>query len=107
MRSYVKPDMLTRVPIQGGELVLSPGYDVVHYFPPLGAMMLKYWNTDNNGMSNVMVSIESGTALSEHCGLSVVTRPFILATEHEALLDWRSRELTDEAYGFDTPPTDV
>lgn len=101
LHNYIRPDMLMKVPIQGGELVLSPGYDVVHYFPPLGAMMLKYWNTDNNGMSNVLMTVESGAALADHCGLSVISRQFILASEHESLVDWQAGQLKDGDFGFE------
>lgn len=98
--NYIRPDMLSRVPIIGGELTLSPGYDVIHVFRPLGAVMLKYWNTDGGGMSNVLMSEEQGMALGNIAGLAVVERPFILATEHEQLIKWQADQMRDSDFGF-------
>lgn len=98
--NYIRKDTLSKVPIQGGELILSPGYDVIHHFEPLGAMMLKYWNTEGNTMCNVMIQPSSGLFLMEHCGLSIVDRPFILASEHEALISWQAEQMTDRDFGL-------
>lgn len=100
MSNYVRPDTLSRVPITGGELILSPGYDVLHHFEPLGAFMLKYWDTDKNNMSNVLLRGASALYLMVNCGLTVVERPFILASEHESLVQWQSDSITDADFGL-------
>lgn len=97
---YIKPDAIAKVPIIGGELLLSPGYDVLHYFAPLGAVMLKYWNQEGSGMSNVLMTEESGHALAEQVGLMIVERPFIFVSEHESLVQWRADNLNDGDYGL-------
>jgi hypothetical protein len=97
---YVQPDICHRVPIQGGELILSPAYDVVHFFPQIGGVMLKYWNSEGNGMSNVLMTPEMGYALADSCGLSIVERPFIMATEHEQLINWQTQSLKEGDFGL-------
>jgi hypothetical protein len=93
--SYIRPDALTRVPIIGGELSLSSAYDTVHLFQPLGAAMLKYWNSDG-GMSNVLMELDQALILSKVAQLALIERPFILASEHENLVNWRAQNLEED-----------
>lgn len=95
---YIQPDRITQVPIQDGELRLSPAFDVLHKFEPLGAYILKYWDSDSHGMSNVMMTDASADFLVAEAGLMVVERPFITASEHDALLQWRTAQLSEEGY---------
>lgn len=93
--SYIRADTLFRVPIEGGELRLSPAFDVLHKFDPLGAYVLKYWDSESHGMSNVMMTESSAKFLVSQAGLMVVERPFITASEHEALLSWTAQQLNE------------
>ena len=92
--NYVRPDQITTVPIQGGELKLSVGYDVIHTFRYFGASILKYWSPDGV-MCNVMLNDDTAVALSEASGLMIVERPFMLASEHESLVTWRADNLSE------------
>jgi hypothetical protein len=98
--SYVHPDKITRVPINGGELLLSEGYDILHFFQPLGVFMLKYWDQDGRGISNVMIDEENGFRLSEMTGTLIVPRPSIMRSEHEMIVQWRSDNLDDADFGL-------
>lgn len=101
--SYVQPDILSRIPIEGGELLVSPAYDVIHEFKPLGAYMLKYWNPENNGCSNVLLDRENATKLAAQTGLLIVQRPFIIASEHKIYLDWQVEQFDQVFGGYDNP----
>lgn len=97
---YTQPDKITRVPIEGGELRLSTAFDVIHKYPPLGAYILKYWDSENRGMSNVLMTDSSAEFLVAHAGLLVVERTFITHSEHDALLQWQTSQLTDGQFGL-------
>lgn len=97
---YIQPDRLTRVPIEGGELRLSAAFDVLHKFEPLGAYVLKYWDSDNGGMSNVMMTNSSAEFLVNQAGLMVVERKFITESENMALITWQANQLTDGDFGL-------
>lgn len=83
------PDRLTRIGIEGGELLLHPGFDVVHYFPPLGSFMLKYFNEGGGGMSNVMMHEASARYIVAEAGLEIVNRGRMFDSEHDALMQWQ------------------
>jgi hypothetical protein len=99
--SYVRPDVITRVPITGGELKLSSAYDTVHLFQPLGAAMLKYWNTDGGGMSNVLMELDQALLLAKVGQLAIIERPFIMVSEHESLVGWRAANLNEGEFGLE------
>ena len=96
--SYIRDDFATKIPIQGGELILSPAYDILHYFPPLGAFMLKYFKPDGTGMSDVLLDRTNAEKLAHHAGLIVVERQFILRTEHERMVEWQLEQF-DQTFG--------
>lgn len=96
--SYIRPDVVTKVPIEGGELVLSPAYDILHAFPPLGAYMLKYFKPDGTGMANVLLDRTNAEKLAHGAGLIVVERTFITASENEMLIEWQMEKF-DQTFG--------
>lgn len=104
--SYIKPDLLYTVPIDNGELHISPSMDFLHFFPPLGAYMLKYYDVDHvpPRMCNVMLNEDSARFLMDHCKVEVIFRESMGVEEHEQLLGWQAQELSDAAYGLETPP---
>lgn len=97
---YIQPDRLTKLPINGGELILHAGFDVVHFFPPLGSYILKYFNESGGGMSNVMLHPDSARYVVEKSGIEVVNRPCIFESENECLMQWQAEQLTDGEFGF-------
>lgn len=98
--SYIQPDRLTRVPIEGGELILHAGFDVVHFFPPLGSYMLKYFNEGGGGMSNIMMHESSAQYIVAQAGLEVIRRPGIFESENDALMQWQAEQLMDGDFGL-------
>ena len=97
MADYVQPDRMYRIPIIDGELHVSPSYDILHRFEPLGAWVLKYWNVDHDPpqFSNVPMSNEAALFLIEECGIQVCYRTFIGTEEHKHLLDWQTGQIDD------------
>lgn len=96
--AYIRKDRLTSIPINGGELILSSGYDVIHLFNPLGKAMLKYWNQDSGGMSNVIMDMDNAVRLGHIADLSVVQRPFILASECEMIRNYEAENLNESDF---------
>lgn len=92
---YIRPDLMFNVPIDGGELHISPAYDVLHSFPPLKAYILKYWNEATGKMMDLHLHDHSAEWLVDKCGLLVLDRPFITAYEHDKLIGWKADQLKD------------
>lgn len=99
---YIQPDMCFTVPIEGGHLLLSRSYDVLHHFAPLNAFILKYWNQETRAMCDVIMHPESAAFLIDKCGIGVLERDGISTTEHERLLEFQQGDLS--ALDFQTPP---
>lgn len=86
MSEYVRKDVIYRVPIQNGEMYISPSHDFLHRFERISAWILKYVATDaenNQKVCNVPLTDFQASWLVENCGLEVVNRTFIGAEEHE------------------------
>ena len=94
--SYVQPDKIYNVPIEDGFLHLSPAYDVLHHFQPIAAWILKYWNTESGGLSDVIMCEDSARFLIKACGIQVLERDSITEFEYERVLTWRTELLTDD-----------
>lgn len=104
--SYISPDRLYSVPVDNGILHISPSMDFLHFFPPLGAYMLKYYDVDHvpPRMCNVMMNEDSARFLMENCKVEVIFRESMGVQEHEQLLTWQASQLSDSAFDFEFPP---
>lgn len=96
----VIPDSVTVVPITGGELRLHPAYDVVHRFEWLGFNILKYWNQEAGGVSNIAIDDQAAVFLHADVGIEVLQRRKISAHEYVIYQDWVASKL-DEIFGGD------
>jgi hypothetical protein len=101
MERPVRPDVLVKVQIPSGELLLSPSIDVVHRFSFFGAHILKYWNQETATMNNIMLKDEGVEFLVNECGLYVVDRPFMTFKEHEAHVAFAADTLDESEFGLD------
>lgn len=98
--NYVRKDVVHRVPIQNGELLLSPSYDVLHHFQPLGVWLLKYWNQDSHTMCDVMLEDKAAKFLIDTCGIMTVERTFCGEFEHEHIVEWQANMLDETNLGL-------
>ncbi len=89
--NFVKPDRCFQVPIDGGELKISPSCDFMNHFPN-DAWMLKYWDVEHEPprMCNVFMNSASAQFLIDHCELEIVERKFMGEQEHSQWLGWAS-----------------
>ena len=105
MSEWIRPDKIHVVAIEGGELNLSPAYDVIHRWQRIGFNILRYWNMENNKMCNVALDDGGAEFLIQEVGLFAIARSEIFDHEHEIYLQWQSDTMTEEDFGldFDTP----
>ena len=92
----IVPDQVYRIPIADGELLLSPAYDILHYFPGLAAFILKYWNQEDGGICDIHLPEESAQFLKDECGILVIERNSITEFEFDKLISWRVSNLSDD-----------
>ena len=106
MNEFVKDDKVYRVPIQDGELQMSPAHDFLHYFAPIGAWILKYLNAENNPptMHTLYLNNEQAEFLIENCELEVLHRKHIRYTEYQGWIEWLAGNLNEEDFGLDFEP---
>lgn len=97
MNNFVRPDKIYEIPIQGGELKISPSCDFVHQFPN-GAWMLKYWDVDNEPprMCNVFMDEAAAAFLIDSCDLDVLPRTFMGEQEHSQWIGWAALHSLDD-----------
>lgn len=107
MGRMIVPDRLFRVPIEGGELCLSPSYDFLNYFPFVGAYILKYFNQEAQppALCDVMLSERSAKWLMDTCGIECLERKTMSVSEHDRWIEWSSMQLEAE-YGAELADTD-
>ena len=91
----ILPDQIKQVAIEGGELYLSPAYDVLHRWQHLGFTMLKYWNHDTGKMCNIPVDEAGAEFLQQEIGLLALPRDDIYDHENEIYLEWTASQLDD------------
>lgn len=86
----VRPDQIFTVPIQGGELRISPSTDILHYYPWLDQWLLKYWDLEHEPprFCNVVMATESAEWLVTNLDLEVCARTFITESELEHVRSW-------------------
>lgn len=96
MSEFIVPDVIYKVPINGGELFISPSCDFLHHFPN-DAWMLKYWNTDEQppSLHNVFMHEDSAQFLQNKCKVEVLERKRMGQEEHEQYLGWAATQLAD------------
>lgn len=97
----IRPDTIVQVPIQDGQLMLSPAFDVLHYFKGFDTYILKYWGQDTQNMHNVMITNDGARFLLDRCGLYVVEREFMFRSEHDAHVAWQADQLDDHEWGLE------
>ena len=85
MSEFIFEDVIHRVPIDDGELLLSPAHDFLHHFQRNGAWILKYWNSQAEPpcFNNILMCQESAEFLIEHCDIEVLERQRMGSQEHE------------------------
>lgn len=98
--SYIQPNKLFQVPIVGGELTISPAFDFIHHFGPLGAHILRYWDSDNKTLHDIPLSAEAAGFLVAKCELEVVERVRIYEAENNNIVDYRAKYLSEEDFGL-------
>lgn len=101
--NYIQPDKLFTIPIQGGELNISPSCDVMHHLPN-DAWMLKYWDLDSEPpkLCNVFMDSGAAAALIEMCELEVCERKVMRNEEHSQWVGWAALHELD-GLDFDVP----
>jgi hypothetical protein len=89
MNDFIRPDKCFQVPIEGGELKVSPSIDFLHYFPN-GAWMLKYFDGEHDPprFCNVLMTEQSAYWLMTNCGVEVMAREYMSESEHDQYLGW-------------------
>lgn len=97
MSDFIRKDRVYEVPIQGGELLLSPSHDFLHHWARNGAWILKYWDSASEPpkFHNVILAEESAHWLMENCGIEVCERQFMGTQEHDHYLQWQETQLDD------------
>ncbi len=95
MSEFVRPDVIHRVPIKGGELLLSPSHDFLHHWRRNGAWMLKYVNMESDPPSfhNVILGEEAAQFLIQECGIEVCYREYMGTQEFNHYLQWQEMNL--------------
>lgn len=104
MSEWVKPDLVHSVAIEGGELHLSPAYDVLHRWQRLGFNILRYWDVDNDKMCNIAVDDGGAEFLVQEIGLFAIDRTDIFEHEHEIYLSWQADTMTEADFGLEFEP---
>ena len=102
----IRPDQLYKVPINGGgELTISPAYDILHYFPWLDCWILRYWNTDKQPsvMTNIMMANADAERLISNLDMEVCSRTFITASEIEMVREFGAAAL-EQTFKDEFPP---
>lgn len=105
MSDFVRPDVLFRVPIIDGELLLSPSHDFIHHFERNGAYILKYIDMESDPPcpKNVPINEAGAFALRDTCQIEILEREFMGEQEYEHYLQFQSSRLEDM---FDTAEGD-
>lgn len=95
MSEFVRPDVIYRVPIIDGELMLSPSHDFVHHFKRNGAYILKYIDMESDPPcpKNIPVSEEHAFALRDNCQLEILEREYMGAQEFEHYMQFMDSQL--------------
>ncbi len=96
MNEFVRPDKMTTIPITGGEMNISPAHDFIHYWPRIGAYILKYVDTGEDGQRqcNVPLQKEQAEWLIEECGMEQpYIRTFMGAEEHNHFIEYQMTQL--------------
>lgn len=106
MSEWIKPDKIHTVPIEDGELYLSPAYDVLHRWQKFGFNILRYWDMENGKMCNVAIDNAGAEFLIQAVGLFAIDREQpphdgIFEHEHEIYLRWRADTLTEADFGVE------
>jgi len=85
--SFVKPDELTRVNIEGTDQYFMVGakYDRVDFIQPLGAFMLKFYD-DEGGLATLHVDGDTAIRVAEYAGLPIVERETCTLSEYNGYL---------------------
>jgi len=101
---FIRKDRVYEVPIEGGELLVSPSHDFLHHFARNGAWILKYWEANANPpkFNNVLLNEDSARWLMEHCELEVCERQYMGEQEHDHYLQWQETQLDE--LDFDVLP---
>lgn len=114
MKDWIKPDKIGLVPIEDGELHVSPAYDVIHRWRSLGFNLLRYWDMQNGKMCNVALDNAGAQFLMDQAGLFEIDREqepnnYIFVHEHELYLKWAAETMTEADFGleFDIPPSEA
>lgn len=100
MSEWIIPDKIHLVPIEGGELALSPAYDVIHRWRRVGFNVLRYWDMDNGKMCNVALDDAGTDYLVQEVGLFTIPRDKIYDHEHKMYIDWKTETMTDSDFGL-------
>lgn len=93
--SEIRPDKIYQVPIEDGELYLSPQADHLHRWANLGFNILRYWNTDESTMHDVVMGDDSADNLERHAGIFSIPRTYFFTSEYEMYLDFKAEDLSD------------
>lgn len=106
MSEWIKPDKIHTVPIEDGELHLSPAYDVLHRWQRLGFNILRYWDMNSGKMCNVALDDGGAEFLIQQVGLFAIDReagedPGIFEHEHEIYLKWQADTMTEADFGLE------
>lgn len=104
---YVKPDKVYNIPIIGGELQICPSIDFLHFFPPLGAFLLKYFNMDivPPKLCNVPMNEQAAYFLMQQCEVECIFREHMGEEEHDQWVNWQAGQISEADFGleFDNP----
>lgn len=108
MSEFIRKDQIHRVPIQGGELMVSSSHDFLHHFSRNGAWILKYWESNHEPprFHNVVLAEEAAHWLMENCDLEVCERRFMGEQEHEHFMQWQEVNLGELDFEVDEPEAD-
>ncbi len=85
-------------------LQVSLGHDVLHHFEPLGLFVLKYWDGESAGTSNLLIPGEHADSMIHTMGLPVVEREHITEAEHNQIINYQASFITDSMFDIENIP---
>lgn len=105
----IRKDLTFRVPTSFGHLDVCPHIDTMHHFAPIGAWILKYFDSKDEPprMKDVVMDARSAEWLITICQMDVLERTFMTTSEHQHYLDFQQDNLQDLDFEAEEPDEDI
>lgn len=97
----VVPDVGHPLNMGETELFISGIFDSLHYWQPLDAYWIRYFDGEDNSMKMIILKEELARMIIEQTDVPFVERNVIFEREHKALVDTLGKWATDELFQID------